>query len=93
MTRKRLRAAALALLACAALAAPATAEQGASHPQRSSPVIVGDDPADYPGMPGAPAGGELAAPASSGGRGAGGFALTGSFARKRRSSSASSPAR
>jgi hypothetical protein len=67
----RLPAAALALLACAALAAPATAEPGADYPQPSSPKIVGDTPADYPqpsspkivgdtpadypGMPGAPA--------------------------------------
>jgi hypothetical protein len=50
---RRLRAAALGLAACAALAAPAAAEPGAYYPQPST-AKIGDTPADYAGMPGAP---------------------------------------
>jgi hypothetical protein len=50
----RLLVAVLGLLACVALAAPAAAERGADHPQPSSPKIVGDTPAGYPGASGAP---------------------------------------
>jgi hypothetical protein len=51
-SHRRLRTAALGLAACAALAAPtgALAEPGADYPQPSTPKIVGDTPADYPGM-------------------------------------------
>jgi hypothetical protein len=53
--RRRLRDAALGLLACAALAAPAgaLAEPGADYPQPSS-ANIGDTPADYPGASRAP---------------------------------------
>lgn len=52
--RRRLRAAALGLLACAALAAPAAAEPGADYPQPPT-ARTGDTPADYPGASRAPA--------------------------------------
>jgi hypothetical protein len=53
--RHRLRAAALGLAACAALAAPAgaLAEPGADYPQLST-AKIGDTPADYPGASRAP---------------------------------------
>lgn len=53
------RAAALGLLACAALAAPAAAADppSATYAQPST-AKIGDTPADYPGMPDAPAAGE-----------------------------------
>jgi hypothetical protein len=65
--RRRLRAAALGLLACAALAAPAVAlaDTPADYPgMPGAPVApvpkTGDTPADYPGMPGGPANSDLA---------------------------------
>jgi hypothetical protein len=53
--RRRLRAASLGLLSCAALAAPAgaLAEPGADYPQPST-AKIGDTPADYPGASRAP---------------------------------------
>src|SRR5262245_36646984 len=49
------RSAALALLACAALAAPAAAYPPGADFQQPSPAKIGDTPADYPGMPAVPA--------------------------------------
>jgi hypothetical protein len=52
-TIRRLRALALALAACVALAVPAAAEPGADYPQPSS-AKIGDTPADF-AQPVAPA--------------------------------------
>jgi hypothetical protein len=54
--RRRVRAAALGLAACAALAAPAGAlAQPVHDPVTPTPQVnIADTPADYPGMPGAP---------------------------------------
>jgi hypothetical protein len=60
-TIRRLRAATLGLAACAALAAPAAADPpAANYPQAPWAHKIGDTPADYPGMPGAPAASESA---------------------------------
>jgi hypothetical protein len=53
--RRRLRAAALGFLACAALAAPAAADPpGANYPRAAPAPKIGDTPADYPGASRAP---------------------------------------
>ena len=49
------RAAALSILACAALAAPAAADPPSANYEQPSTAKIGDTPADYPGMPAAPA--------------------------------------
>jgi len=64
MTR-RLRALALALAACTALAAPAAAEPGADYPQPAGDKI-GDTPADF-GKPVAPPAPQLGEASDTGG--------------------------
>jgi hypothetical protein len=78
--RRRLRPAALGLLACAALTAPAgaLADTPADYPgMPGAPVApapkTGDTPADYPGTPDAPARSEPADAASTRAPEAGGF--------------------
>jgi hypothetical protein len=61
---RRLRALALLLAACVALAAPAAAEPGADYPQPSS-TKIGDTPADFPGTSGASGTGQFSRPAAS----------------------------
>ena len=51
--RRSPRAAALGLLACVTLAAPAVADPPSANYQQPSSAKVGDTPADYPGMPSA----------------------------------------
>lgn len=60
--RRSPRAAALGLLACAALAAPAAADPPSANDQQPATTKIGDTPADYPGMPAAPADATDAAP-------------------------------
>jgi hypothetical protein len=54
MNRHRLRTAAIGLLACGALAAPAAADPPSASYAQPSSVRIGDTPADFPGADSAP---------------------------------------